>query len=116
MRYHCDVAAQEQGPRKVSQTLLMVVSLLLTNPTKADWYSLGVVRETGLGSGTVTQILFRMEQWGWIEARWEDTAEARAEGRPPRRFYRLTGMGEQAANNLIDLNQQRLRRWLPRRV
>jgi PadR family transcriptional regulator PadR len=62
----------------------------------------------------VTQILFRLEQWGWVESRWEDTGTAHGMGRPRRRFYGLTGMGARAARELI---QERfpggLRGWNP---
>jgi PadR family transcriptional regulator PadR len=104
------MATVDQGPRKVSQPLLQVVGLLLRDPTRDDWYGLGIVRELGLGSGTVTQILFRLQQWGWIEDHWEDEAEAHADGRPPRRFYRLTGAGELAARELMRERQARIAR------
>src|SRR5262245_8604551 len=100
----------DQGPRKVSQPLLQVVGLLLSDPTRDDWYGLGIVRQLGLGSGTVTQILFRLQQWGWIEDHWEDEDEAHADGRPPRRFYRLTGAGERAAQDLVRERQSRIAR------
>ena len=37
-----------------------------------------------------------METAGLLESRWEDAAIAEAEGRPRRRLYRVTGLGEAA--------------------
>jgi DNA-binding PadR family transcriptional regulator len=46
--------------------------------------------------GTLYRTLERMEQAGLLESRWEDPAVAEQEGRPRRRFYTLTGAGEEA--------------------
>ncbi len=105
------MTSPEPGPKKVSLALLQVLQLLVSQPTKDDWYGLLIGRETGLGSGTITQILFRLEQWGWVEPRWEGALAAHADGRPPRRFYKLTGTGEAAARELIRQRQHRTARW-----
>ncbi len=47
--------------------------------------------------GTLYRALARMESAGLLESRWEDPAVAEAEGRPRRRLYRVTGLGEAAA-------------------
>lgn len=104
------------GPTKVSQPLIQVLDLLLSDPAREDWYGLGIIRETGLGSGTVTQILARCLQWKWVDSHWEDESNARADGRPPRRYYRLTGVGEHAARELIHQRELRNARWRTRRV
>ncbi len=39
-------------------------------------------------------ILRRLEDASCIAGAWEPVAISRAEGRPPRRYYRLTGSGE----------------------
>ena len=46
--------------------------------------------------GTLYKALDRMERAGLLESRWEDPDRAAAEGRPRRRLYRVTGLGEQA--------------------
>jgi hypothetical protein len=56
---------------------------------------------TGLGSGTVLQCVYRLENWSWLESRWEDRDVATADGRPPRRFYGLTGVGLREARTLL---------------
>jgi DNA-binding PadR family transcriptional regulator len=81
--------------------MLQVLDSMALDPTRNDWFALDVCRKTKLGSGTVVQILFRLETWGWLEARWEDQAEAHAKGRPRRRFYKLTALGQRRVPELI---------------
>jgi PadR family transcriptional regulator, regulatory protein PadR len=47
--------------------------------------------------GTLYKALDRLEQAGLLESAWEDPAVAADEGRPRRRLYRVTALGEQAA-------------------
>jgi len=44
--------------------------------------------------GTLYKALGRLEAAGLLESRWEEAEVALAEGRPRRRFYRITGAGE----------------------
>lgn len=60
-------------------------------------YGRQVAAITGLPSGTVAPALSRLEQRGYTVSRWESPEAARAEGRTPRRYYRLTGAGQQLA-------------------
>jgi PadR family transcriptional regulator PadR len=53
-----------------------------------------VMDATDLPSGTVYPILRRLEQEGLVRSRWEKQEIAQREGRPPRRYYELTGAGE----------------------
>jgi DNA-binding PadR family transcriptional regulator len=95
------MAARAPGPLKVTVPTLQVLDVLLAEPERADWFAFEFCRRTGLGSGTVTQVLFRLERWGWLASRWEDAALAFSQRRPRRRFYRLTGEGQRAARELI---------------
>jgi PadR family transcriptional regulator PadR len=54
----------------------------------------------GLPSGTVHPILARLERVGWLESRWEEI-NPRAEGRPARRYYRLTPDGMELARSVL---------------
>jgi PadR family transcriptional regulator PadR len=54
--------------------------------------------------GTLYKALSRLERDGFLASRWEDPNEAAADGRPRRRFYRLTLEGEGA---LSDVNAAR---------
>lgn len=57
-------------------------------------YGFDIMDATGLPDGTVYPILRRLERRGVLAGGWEDEKEARAEQRPPRRYYRLTPVGE----------------------
>jgi PadR family transcriptional regulator PadR len=46
--------------------------------------------------GTLYKALDRMERAGFLESRWEDPSIAAEEGRPRRRLYRVTGLGERS--------------------
>jgi len=73
----------------------------LTRPTTLVLFALSrglrhgfdVLDATGLPSGTVYPILRRMEDAGLVRSSWEPVRLAREEGRPPRRYYELTGAG-----------------------
>ena len=47
---------------------------------------------TGLASGTLYPILFRLERAGWLESEWEEVVLALVK-RPRRRLYRITAFG-----------------------
>lgn len=49
-----------------------------------------------LPSGTIHPILARFEGLGWLESRWEE-ASPQEEGRPRRRYCRLTQGGAERA-------------------
>jgi PadR family transcriptional regulator, regulatory protein PadR len=91
-------------PQRITLPTLQILAAFMANPLRDDWYGRALAQHTGLGSGTVLQALYRLETWGWLESRWEDQAIAAREGRPPRRFYQLTGLGQREA---VALLQQR---------
>jgi PadR family transcriptional regulator PadR len=82
------------GPRMTIPTQL-VLRVLLEDPTHA-MYGLQVCAAAGLPSGTIHPILARFERIGWLESWWEDVSP-REEGRPRRRYYRLTADGAERA-------------------
>ncbi len=73
----------------------LVLRALLEDPTR-EMYGAEIGAEAGLPSGTVHPILARLEGVHWLESRWEDI-NPRVEGRPARRYYRLTAGGMEAA-------------------
>ena len=73
----------------------LVLRTLLADPTQ-EKYGLQICSEAGLPSGTIHPILARFENLGWLESSWEDEASAHAEGRPARRYYRLTEDGAES--------------------
>ena len=64
-------------------------------------YGFDVMDATGLPDGTVYPILRRLERRGVLEGVWEDEDKARAESRPPRRYYRLTPLGEESMEEVL---------------
>ena len=78
------------GPRMTITTQL-VLSAFLEDPER-ERYGLEVCRVADLPSGTVHPILARFEGLGWLESRWEEI-DPSEEGRPVRRYYRLTREG-----------------------
>jgi PadR family transcriptional regulator PadR len=85
-------------------------SVRLTRPTAVVLVALSrglrhgfdVLDATGLPSGTVYPILRRLETAGLVKSRWEPVQTARDEGRPPRRYYQLTGAGADAVREALE--------------
>ena len=85
---------QHRTPRMTIPTQL-VLRALLADASK-EQYGVEVGAAAGLPSGTVHPILARLETAGWLQSRWEEI-DPRAEGRPARRYYRLTPDGIELA-------------------
>ena len=75
----------------------LVLRVLLADPSK-ELYGVEIGTAAGLPSGTVHPILARLETVGWLESRWEDI-DPREQGRPARRYYRLTPDGMELARS-----------------
>ena len=78
--------------RRLSITAVSVLHAI------ADGYQYGfdVIDQTGLPSGTVYPALSRLERDGLVKSAWENEHEAHADGRPARRYYKLTAPGVKA--------------------
>ena len=59
-------------------------------------YGFDVIDHTGLPSGTVYPALTRLERDGLVRSAWENEQQAHGEGRPARRYYKLTAPGVKA--------------------
>lgn len=82
---------------RVTGPLLKVLAALLDDSQLGtDSYGLDLSRRTGIKSGTLYPVLDRLEDAGWVRARWEGIEPTKA-GRPRRRLYRLTGTGAHEA-------------------
>src|ERR1022692_1579808 len=86
--------SKQSGPRMTLPTQL-VLRAMLTEPTQ-EMYGLQICTDAGLPSGTIHPILARLEGFGWLESHWEDVSP-REQGRPRRRYYRLTTDGAERA-------------------
>jgi PadR family transcriptional regulator, regulatory protein PadR len=91
--------AKQSGPRMTLPTQL-VLRALLADPAK-EKYGLEICAEAGLPSGTIHPILARLYGFGWVEYRWED-ADPHEQGRPLRRYYKLTPAGAVRARYALD--------------
>ncbi len=77
-----------------------VLRALLADPT-AELYGIEIGQAAGLASGTLHPILARLEVLGWVQSRWEQI-DASVEGRPPRRYYRMSPTGAEASRVALD--------------
>ena len=64
-------------------------------------YGLDIIESTGLPSGTVYPALASSEKRGYLAGTWESTAVATRDGRPRRRYYRLTNAGRVALTEAL---------------
>jgi PadR family transcriptional regulator PadR len=84
----------------------LVLRVLLADPTR-ELYGLQIGQNAGLATGTIHPILARLEGFGWLDSRWEDIDPAK-EGRPRRRYYRLTETGAERAQHALTTTRTRL--------
>jgi PadR family transcriptional regulator PadR len=78
----------------------LVLQSFLEDPEQ-ERYGLDLALAAGLEPGTIYPILVAFEGAGWLSSREEDEAQAHADGRPRRRYYRLTGAGVTAARESL---------------
>ena len=84
------MATDSRDPRMTLPTQF-VLRALLEEPAR-EMYGLEICARAGLPSGTIHPILARLEKIEWLGSRWEET-DPREEGRPRRRYYRLSPDG-----------------------
>jgi PadR family transcriptional regulator, regulatory protein PadR len=77
-------------------------------------YGFDVIDQTGLPSGTVYPALSRLERDGLVRSAWEEEQHAHAEGRPARRYYKLTAPGVKALSEATVYYRARLPAAKPR--
>lgn len=76
--------------------MTQITALVLRAVAAGYRYGFDVMEACDLPSGTVYPALRRMERAGLLRSRWENEADARADGRPRRRTYELTPAGREA--------------------
>ncbi|MCX4657300.1 helix-turn-helix transcriptional regulator [Streptomyces microflavus] len=81
------------GEPRMTMPTRAVLAAFMAKPAD-EHYGLEVSEAAGLAPGSIYPILIRLEQCGWLESRWEDI-DKHAEGRPARRYYRLSEKGAQ---------------------
>jgi DNA-binding PadR family transcriptional regulator len=75
---------------------VLALRAFLDDPER-ERYGLELATEAGLEPGTIYPILVAFENAGWLRSREEDEVDPHLEGRPRRRYYRLTPDGLSAA-------------------
>lgn len=81
-------------PRLSAQTLKVLSALLEAQGGELAGSEIG--KAASLQSGTLYPILMRLEDAGWLLSRWEE-GDPKELGRPRRRYYRITGLGQTRA-------------------
>ena len=84
---------------RLTQPALKVLRFLMETPREGR-SGAEVSKATKVGSGTLYPMLARLEVAGWLSSEWEviDPSEA---GRPRRRFYQLTAVGQNKSREAL---------------
>lgn len=77
--------------KKVTRNALQVLIVMVRNPEKQQ-YALELSRDAEVSVGSIYAVLARLEQQRLVDSKTEDIDPA-AEGRPARRYYKLTAEG-----------------------
>jgi PadR family transcriptional regulator, regulatory protein PadR len=76
-------------PLALTPKMAAVIKIFLEDPQQPR-YGFDLMRRTGQPSGTLYPFLAKLERAGWLIGGKEDI-DPHAEGRPPRRNYRIAG-------------------------
>src|ERR1022692_4257719 len=76
---------------KLTGPLERVLRVFLAEPS-ARQYGYDLMKAAGLPSGTLYPMLARLHDQGLVTSAWEPQPDD-ARGRPPRKYYQLTGEG-----------------------
>jgi DNA-binding PadR family transcriptional regulator len=85
-------------PRLTQQTLKVLGSLMSGKVRELSGAE--IAKSTHLSSGTLYPILYRLEEFGWLNSRWE-TGDPVALGRPRRRYYHVTALGAKRVQEVV---------------
>ena len=102
------------------ETEILGAALSLRRSGQAGFHGFGLAQamreQSGsralTGHGTLYKALGRLEEFGLLTSRWEETEAA--EGRPRRRLYELTGEGARVAEHAPAGEDKRARGRTPR--
>ena len=95
-----------------TQALVRVAVALMNDPYGKHW-GYDLMRESGVRSGVLYPILRRLLAENWVTDGWEDPAVI--SGRPPRRYYEMTELGQRDLGALLAAvrHEARFRHILP---
>ena len=104
MVYTKAMAPQDQD-LQLTPKMADVVKVFLADPQRSR-YGFELMQATGQPSGSLYPILARLEKAGWLTGGREDI-DPSAEGRPARRFYRISGAAVSVARiQLAELSER----------
>lgn len=98
---------------RISRATQRALAAFLVDPAQ-ELSGLELCAAAGVRSGSMHAVLARLEGKGWLESRWEEV-DPESEGRQPRRFYRLTGIGATLARSALAKSRRSAfrPRWRP---
>jgi DNA-binding PadR family transcriptional regulator len=85
----------------MARTMGLAALRVLQAVAQGKEYGFDVIEATALASGTVYPALSKHERDGYVRSSWEDAEVAHRDGRPPRRYYRLTPQGRKAIDRAL---------------
>jgi PadR family transcriptional regulator PadR len=85
---------------RLSAKALRVLRHFLDNLT-AGQSGADITRATGVGAGTLYPLLAKLSAEGWLRSEWE-AQTAQELGRPRKRLFQLTGVGQINARNALE--------------
>jgi DNA-binding PadR family transcriptional regulator len=80
---------------RITGPLLKVLQEFLSQPTE-QLSGADIAQRSKLASGTLYPLLKRLEDAEWLTSKWEDVSP-REVGRPRRRLYKITAIGNRRA-------------------
>jgi PadR family transcriptional regulator, regulatory protein PadR len=95
---------RKQGSLVPLEEALLAAAVELAKAGRPQFHGFAIAKELTeraaarrlTAHGTLYKALSRMERAGLLSSRWEDPTVAADEGRPRRRLYQVTALGEQA--------------------
>ncbi len=90
---------------RLSERGLRVLRFMIEQP-RASRSGAEIAKATKVGSGTLYPLLARLEAAGWLTSQWENVDPSEV-GRPRRRLYKLTGVGQQRTREALSSLQLR---------
>jgi len=86
------------SPRPLGYATLAVLKAL----AEGHRYGFDVIDHTGLPSGTVYPALSTLSRRSLVESDWEQPGVAHSDGRPRRRYYRVTATGREVLRESLE--------------
>jgi PadR family transcriptional regulator PadR len=105
------------GEPRITTAVLGIFAVLIEDAGRPR-YGLEIAREANLRHTTIYDTLARLEAAGWLRSEWEEI-NPRTDGRPRRRLYSFTGLGESTGRKALEHQLQMLTsvrrtpRWTP---